>query len=624
MKLYKSLLIGLAAVASMSSCNDWLDVNTNPNVPTNESAPYYKRLAHIQFYTNHAMNIAGRPSEAITGDITFNNRVGTYGLLNQWQMTSTTGAQYFPGTTTYQWWYVGAACNLGDMISSARKDEAWHYIGVAYIIKAFGFSMMNDLHGELPYSDALGENVTPVYDTGKEMFEHILADIDEGLKYLEMTQGPNAVALSANDAWGNGDVNKWIKYGHLLKARQLNKLYKKGAGSAADFKYDAAAIIAELDKAELSNSDNLTYKPNDSGSTPNDNLGWAEPTDWSGLFSCIGMNSGYFFPRNVFENLTNFGGYGVEDPRADKILPWARVTGKGITEAYGQAVKYSDNGMWRRTVGIDMQTNIRTNGTIQQPDGYRNGGYYVVLADHEGDTVFVDQRSRSTGGQAAPNMFRYIEAGNDLSVLSGTFYTRATSPNYIGSYAEACFIRAEALFHQGNKGEAFNAYKNGIKANIDAMNEQLAVWVTQDAKYATCPSFTVMEQADIDNFLNNGIGTAEDLTLGKIMTQKRLVTMFSLEKWNDMRRHDYNPEVFLNWNIPAEYYINADAQLNIPMGKYPRRAQVSSHEYNYNTAQLNAIGAKVPGATMTEGSYDGWWDALDMWTIPVWWDSTQE
>ncbi|MCH5222033.1 MAG: SusD/RagB family nutrient-binding outer membrane lipoprotein [Muribaculaceae bacterium] len=629
MKLTKYIIPALIGACGLltTSCNDWLDVNTNPNTPTNAAAEYYQRLAHIQFYTNHAINIAGRPTEVITGDIVTNARTGTYGILGQWQFTAGTTV-YFPTTTAYQWWYVGAACNLNDLISSAEKAEAYHYIGAAYVIKALGFALMNDLHGELPYNDALGENVTPFYDTGKEMFEHVLADLETGIEYLSMTQGPNAVALSANDAWGNGDVNKWIKFAYFLKARQLNKLSKKGNGSAADLKYDPAAILASLDKAMQSNSDNMTYRPTDTGNTPNDNLGWAEPTDWSGLFSVIGMNSGYYFPRTVYENLTNFGGYGVEDPRADKILTWAHANGQDATSAYQQTIKYSDNGLWRRTIGIDMVNDTNNprllNSGVQAPDAFVNGGFAITaVTGHDGDTVFIDQRSRSVGFQAQPNMFRYVVAGNDNSTLSGTFYTRATSPHFIGSYSEACFIRAEVLFNQGNKSEAFTAYKNGIKANIDAMNEQLNVWVNQDSRYATCPSFTPMEQADIDNFLNNGIGTAADITLGKIMTQKRIAMSFSPEKWNDMRRYDYDPEIFLNWKVPGEYYLNGSAQLNIPMGKYPRRAQVSSHEFNYNTAQLNAIGEKVPGATMTNGSYDGWWNAADMWTIPVWWDSNQ-
>lgn len=621
MKLIKSIIFGgfAAAALSLASCGDWLDVNIDPNTASDQSAAYYQRLSHIQFYTNHAMNIGAQPVAMLCGDLTATARTSNQGKYAQWQMSE------WRTTTVYQWWYVGAACNLGQMIDFALEDEAYHYAGVGYLIKALGFAMMNDLHGELPYSDALGENVTPVYDTGKEMFQHTLEDIDQAIEYLSMTQGPNAVPLSANDIWAQGNVDKWLKFAYLLKARQLNHLIKKGAGSAADLKYDANEILACLDKAQKSNADNIIYNPTDSGTTPSDNLGWDEPTDWSGLYSCIGMNSGYYFTRTLFENLTDFGGYGVEDPRADKILPWARSKkGTGSDRRYEQDIKWSDNGLWRRTIGVDMNTTIRTNGNIEAPSGFENGGYVIKIENHEGDTVFVDQRSRSTGYEGKANMFRYIVEGNEGAALSGSFYTRATSPHFIASYAEACFIRAEVLFNQGNTSGAFEAYKNGIKANIDCINDKLSEWVSQDANYAGCPSMTPMTEADINNFLNNGIGTSGDLTLGKILTQKHIAMLFTIEQWNDMRRYDYDESLFLNWHVPAEYYINADAQLTIPMGKQPRRWRVSSHEYNYNTANLNAIGEKVVGATSTNGSFDNWWNADDMWTIPVWWDSDQQ
>ncbi len=153
------------------------------------------------------------------------------------------------------------------------------------------------------------------------------------------------------------------------------------------------------------------------------------------------------------------------------------------------------------------------------------------------------------------------------------------------------------------------------------MNEKLNVWVSEDASLADCPSFTPMAQADIDNFLANGIGTAADITLAKIMTQKRIALQFSMEIYNDMRRYDYDPEIFMGWGIPARHAIDATALKVIPNGKQYRRWMHCSHELNYNAKNLQAIGEKVPGADM---SLDLWNKADDVWTINVWWDSDQQ
>ena len=130
-----------------------------------------------------------------------------------------------------------------------------------------------------------------------------------------------------------------------------------------------------------------------------------------------------------------------------------------------------------------------------------------------------------------------------------------------------------------------------------------------------------MEQADIDNFLANGIGSASDLTLGHILTQKRIALNFSVEIWNDMRRYDFDPELFFGWGIPALHDVNASALKGIPAGKGFRRWRQCSHEFNYNAANLREIGYQVPGADMT---LDQWNQADDAWTINVWWDSDQE
>lgn len=78
MKLYKVLTLGLGAAMALTSCNDWLDVNDNPNSPTDALATYEKRLPHIQFYTRDAYLFATQITEAQVGNLTAstNNGVG--------------------------------------------------------------------------------------------------------------------------------------------------------------------------------------------------------------------------------------------------------------------------------------------------------------------------------------------------------------------------------------------------------------------------------------------------------------------------------------------------------------------------------------------------------------------
>ena len=626
MKLNKLFLLGAASLMAMTSCNDWLDVNTDPNAPNSQVIAYSQLLPHVEFYTNHAYMIGTQPIGYLCGQLTQNLRTGNQGSYAQWQLTE------WRTTTCYQWFYVGAGSNFEQLINSAIADEAWHYAGVGYLLRAYGMIMMNDLHGELPYSDAWGENTRPHYNTGKEMFQLALQDIDAGIDYLKKTQGVAADALSVGDYIGKGNANSWLKFGYLLKARMLNKLMKKGEGKAEDLKYDAQAILDALANGPQSNEDNLTIYHEDNNDSSNlDVLGWGEPIDYNPLYSVCGMNSNIYFTRYVYDNLTNFANGGIEDPRADKVLPWARSTKSADTpeEIYGQKVKWSEDGLWRRTVGVDMNTTIRTEGAPYTTSWSNAKGFYCDSPTRTGDTIFIHQRSGGTGYYGGKDLLVYLNnvknGGSDNpSALSGTFLTRATSVTFVSSYAEACFIKAEVLFKKGDKEGAFKAYQDAVRASMDAMNVKLNQWDTQYPHLAkTCPSFGAIADADIDNYVNNGLGTAANLTIGKIMTQKHISMLFSQEIWNDMRRYDYDENVFLGWHVPAEYYINPNSKLTVPEGKQPRRWRVSSHEYRYNHAELNAIGPKVPGADTSYNDGD-WWNKPDMWTINIWWDSTQE
>ena len=599
---------------TMSSCSDWLDCNVDPENPSAENITYQTRLAHIQFYTNSANQFAAWRTSMSMGDWTRYYNGGTYWAMSYWS------PQQGAVTTSYQWWFVGAAVNVQDMYDKAMAAEGWHYAGVAKVIRAYGFMLMTDLYGEMPYTEACGEDETPAYDDGKTIYLGCLSDLDEAIELLQKPQASHLPSLVEGDSWNSGNVDKWLKLAYLLKARYCNKLSKKAAGSYQEGKYDANTILDCISKAMQSNADNTIVNHTDDNSETHDVLGWDEPVDYSPLFSVCGMNGGNMVTKMLYDNLTNFGGYGVEDPRADKIIPWAYSQQSPSTPA---GVKFKDG--WRRSLGVDMVSGDSpslANGPLRASYDAKKGWWIETSADaRKGDTLYVECTSSCRGYFGNKDLLYRRDAKIENSKESGTFYTRVSSPTYVGTYAEACFIKAEVLFNKGDKNGAFEAYKEGIKASIDQMNEKLNVWCGEDYSLRNCPSFQPMEESDINNFLANGIGTAADLTLGKILTQKRIALHFSVEIWNDMRRYDFDPELFIGWGIPARHGIDAAAQKGIPDGKQFRRWRQCSHETNYNSVNLKAIGEKVPGANT---ALDMWNLADDAWTINVWWDSDQQ
>lgn len=643
MKFYKALLISGVVALSLTSCNDWLDVNNDPNTPSSDYTSISARCVYMQHYSIAAYMIPSSNTAYYCGQLATATGTQQTAAMN-WNLGGANRAN-----NAQQWFLVPVGGNLPDLYNQAMEQGAYHYAAMACYMKAFGFMNMTDLFGEVPFDDAFTDIVSPKYNTGKEVFLGCIDLIDEAIELFQRQQADGTEPLSAGDMWNGGDTQKWIKLCYLLKARWLNHLSKKASGSYKDGKYDQDEILACLDKAMKSNSDNTIVYHEDNNSSTHDHEGWDEPVDYSALYSCIGMNNNRMFVSKCFyDNLTNFDGKGIEDPRADKFIPWCRSVKSDDTPV---EIKWSEDGLWRRSLGVDLNSNIISNGgvgtstfkikyynsenaVVSNPKG---SSYYKPVgwtSSKPGDTIYVQGQSGSTGYGGGKDMLMrkttYTPTDTrsvpvDESALSGVFWTRPTSPTVIGSYAECCFIKAEVLFRQNKKAEAFAAYKEGIKAHIDYVNNICMMWVDGDRSLENIPSFTPMNQADIDNYLNNAIGTAGDLTLAKIMTQKQFAVFFTTEMWLDMRRYDYDPSVFMGWQKPYMYENTASYWTYCPQGKYPRRWNQASYEKDYNSENLKAIGALVPGALDLPVGANGMWYLSDqICTLPVWWDSTQE
>lgn len=615
MKLYKKLIVGVAACISLTACNDWLDVNTNPNTPISTDAEFHQRLPWMQFYMSHIYHIVAANSSFYCGH--FYSAGARDGGAAKWQLNSSTRA-----ANAQQWFFTQVGINCKDLYDQAMEAGAYHYAGAAKFFRAYGFMMLTDLFGEVPYNDAFSDNPSPAYDNGKTIFLGCIADIDEAIELFsrqqEAVNNVTPKALTEGDCWNGGDATKWLKMCYLLKARWLNHLIKKEAGSYKEGKYDAQEILNCLAKAQQSNADNTLVRHTDTNTPSHDVLGWNEPVDYSALYSCIGMNSNYYITKCYYDNLTNFDNKGVEDPRADKFIPWARSEKGAATPA---DIKWSADGKWRRSMGVDMQTDILSQSGPYALSFSTAKKWYCDSPTRQGDTIYVWMTCGGTGYAGGADILYRRDKTTDRSALSGVFYARPTSPSVIASYVEACFIKAEVLFRQGDKGGAFTAYKEGVKASIEAINDQIDVWTSEDANLESCPSFTHMGQADIDNFLNTGLGTSADLTLGKIMTQKLLAMPFSNENWNDMRRYDYDKNIFMNWDKSYYYRNTPQGFTYCPQDKAPRRWKQASYELSYNTRNLSAIGAEVEGAAELGAE---WYNNNLICTLPVWWDSNQQ
>ncbi|MCC8187795.1 MAG: SusD/RagB family nutrient-binding outer membrane lipoprotein [Bacteroides sp.] len=602
MKTIRNIIGSLLLIVGLVSCDDWLEVNNDPNTATQSEASVASRLPWIQHHCGYAYGSAGTRVGYMTGMLT---------SVSDYSSSAENMHNYMPiwdpiygiSTTPYQHWFVGAACNLQDLIDAAEAEGAYHYIGAALAIHAYGYMLMTDWYGEMPYTQAVGPYLTPEYDDGKTIFEGCMAKLEEALTYFEMTQAVGATPLREGDSWNDGDVDKWKAMIYGLKARWLNNLSKKSS-------YDSQAILAALEKAPTSNALNtIIHHVNESGDTSSDVLA-GDPLKTSYLFDSAAWSDHVRLTKyytDLFEYVQPDGTV-VYDPRREKLLP--------MNQHYDE----NGNSYFMVTQGVDViGTEILLEGGPRtQVYDADSKTYSVSAAGREADTLFVTLKNVCCAQGGAPDESFYQSA--DGTILStGTYYTRPESPTDIVCYPEMCFIKAEVYFRQGNKGQALAAYKAGVQAHLEMMNEKLASYGTDNN-----PGKIPMDENEISTFLASDClaQTEAELTMAEIMKQKFIAMTFTQQTWNDVRRFNYSAGNIADFGVvypglerPTGMSATA-ATMKFPGTSktednyWWRRMQHCSHEMNYNNAQLVKSNPKAL--------------ELDIWSVNVWWDSTEE
>lgn len=227
-----SLLASAILAMGLASCESFLDVNENPNNP--EDAPITGLLTNSTFET--ALNVQR------VGSIT-SNYVQYLASPNP-----STGSDIMDQLDYSATWFnlYNVMTDANEIIRKAEESEASHYLGAGKVLMALNLGMTVDIFGDVPFSQSFNfETVTPTYDDDQQLYTQILSLLDEALNHF---QQESSISIGADDFIFEGDINKWIRFTHTLKARYL--LHMKGKPG-----YDEAELLASVEAGMMSNED---------------------------------------------------------------------------------------------------------------------------------------------------------------------------------------------------------------------------------------------------------------------------------------------------------------------------------------------------------------------------------
>lgn len=469
-KIFQYLIV-LVLLSGVASCEKFLDVNTNPNAPT--TAPINGLLLRATQQT--ALNVfnAGNITSYYVQHLASPNAASPTDTYDQIDASGTWTSMFDAMTDIY------------DMEQQAIGSGATQYRGVAKILMATNLSMVHNLWGAAPYTQAFsGTTFTPTYDEATSLFQKSLTLLDEAIVLLQQTGSTRTIPTGATspDLIHQGSSAKWIKTAYALKARLLNQLSKTN-------QYNPTAIFDALSKAYTSNADDAFITTFDVRNP------WSSVAERNASQTLDGWLSEYYV--DAMDGTL----FGVNDPRLPLI---------------GTITKFGD---YR---------------------GTRNGKGRI------GTGINQEESYLSTTG----------------------YYSSQKSPLFIITYEETKFIEAEVAFRTNDRTRAYNAYLEGIRANMTKMN---------------------VAAAARDAYINNPIVSvgANNLTLELIFREKWKALFLHPVTWDDARRFNY---AYNSFQMP----------LNAVQSTFIRRLVYPNVELSRNGANVPAVAGGVTQRL--------WWD----------------
>jgi len=194
----------IVLIIALTSCDDFEELNINPNEPTTVSSGVLFTSAirtSVQTTSNEAFllsnNIAQLTAKTLRAEVDF------YG----WNAFPTVWEGLYESLT-----------DLSSLISIAREENNDKMVGAAMVFESWIFSELTNAYGDIPYFDAIkGEEsvFTPKYDTQASIYQDLLDKLDLA---ISMLKGSGTIS---GDILYNGDASKWIKFANGLKLRLL-------------------------------------------------------------------------------------------------------------------------------------------------------------------------------------------------------------------------------------------------------------------------------------------------------------------------------------------------------------------------------------------------------------------
>lgn len=224
----------LIVIMLLTSCEKFLDVNVDPNNPTEVTPDLV--LPTAQKYTAERMQT--------------DRGISHLGNMMMYNWSQSDGFSWYTDEFKYNVTSTFYQNNFNIIYSSALKQyqilsqledvKYDYYKAIGMIMKAYHFQLLVDMYGDVPYSEALlrKDNATPVYDGAALIYADLIVQLSSAIEVIKNAGA--VVTPGADDAMFGGNMTNWIKFANTVKLRILVR-----ESGVANVQTELTALLSE-------------------------------------------------------------------------------------------------------------------------------------------------------------------------------------------------------------------------------------------------------------------------------------------------------------------------------------------------------------------------------------------
>lgn len=232
----KNIILYLFAcllVISVTSCNDFLDINDDPNNPSSVPATLTLPSAQMKIATTMSVDYA------VVGGLWAQHWTQSH-VASQYRDEDRYALTRLDYQVAWTELYAGALIDLAKIEAEAEATENWNLHLQAVSLTAFTYQLLVDWYDAIPYSDALsGESgvIAPAFVPGDVVYADLLSRLDDALS--KDFSGDGVSQIPSDFLFGDESeaeqINSWIQFANTLKLKlwlRQTKVNNAGAQAA--------------------------------------------------------------------------------------------------------------------------------------------------------------------------------------------------------------------------------------------------------------------------------------------------------------------------------------------------------------------------------------------------------